>query len=574
VSYRTLLLSILIPILGGVPGCTRTHKPAVERLAVLPFDNLSSDAGLNWLGPAAATVIAYDLAGAPELFTQAVDSIQGAYSMQATRILQGYFFERNGRLEIRASLEDAGKRTVAGLTFAGVASEGLLPLANEMAKRLSPAARVFSTKNPPAFREYGGARSAGDITLVLRGLQAATTADPHFQAAYIDWAKIAASSGDRDHALTIIDQAKANDPDGIDRARLDNLAATLKGTAAEKIASLETLAKLTPADGRAWKELAELQVAQRRFPEALQSFQTAGRLLEEDPNLWNEMGYAYAFAQDRAGAVSALEHYRQLLDANETNGLDSLGEVSFYLGDFSAAEKYFLEAQRKNPKQAVGALLKAAQARLMTGDLAGADTLFQRGAPNKFQQAQWEFLTGRRKVAMQRLQKLAAELGGSQKWLVLNQLSIWKIQTGDPQAAALAEEAEAAAPGIREKNLSAMTRVLAARGAVRTGAASIDAYALLFGQKFAEAVPLLEKLYGESNPSFDGEIRTLLAWAYERTERSNEAAKLTELYPIPMASNEGFFASLIFPRFLGVRAIARRQPLDLYKKFAGDIPDA
>ena len=80
-------------------------------------------------------------------------------------------------------------------------------------------------------------------------------------------------------------------------------------------------------------------------------------------------------------------------------------------GDFKSAADYFEKAAAKNPSE----LLKAAEARLMTGDLQGADALFlkhlgpavsaHKGAG--YQMAQWEFLTGRRRAGMARMEKLA-----------------------------------------------------------------------------------------------------------------------------------------------------------------------
>ncbi len=155
---------------------------------------------------------------------------------------------------------------------------------------------------------------------------------------------------------------------------------------------------------------------QRRFQEATQNYEAAIRLDPDQADLWNQLGYAYAFAQDPPNARRALERYAKLLGSANANALDSLGEVNFFAGDFSSAEKYFLEAQEKNPRGGAKNCVKAAQARVMAGDLAGADVLFQKylglaqPAQRKsagFEQAQWEFLTGRRKEGMARLEQLS-----------------------------------------------------------------------------------------------------------------------------------------------------------------------
>jgi tetratricopeptide (TPR) repeat protein len=345
-------------------------------------------------------------------------------------------------------------------------------------------------------------------------------------------------------------------------------------------------------DPQVHRELAELQVLQRKFQEAVRNYETITKLDPEDAQAWNQLGYGYAFAQNLAGARRALERYRQLLPPEEVNPLDSLGEVSFYLGDFAGAERYFVQAHEKNPGEfGGGELIKAAQARLMLGDLAGADAIYQRylallqhsqGALAGYQQAQWEFLTGRRKAAIARLEKLAPTLRGEARALALCQLSIWKLETGDSTAAAeLAGQAVSSAQSPRLRNLSAVCRFLSAMPTSGSGSPVADVYALLFERKFKEAVPALEALNRETNPTADAQVRTLLAWAYVETGRVQEAQQLLARSPIPLSSGEPLFADLIFPRYLylrgavlereGQRAKAK-QSYELYLKYAGDLP--
>ena len=58
-----------------------------------------------------------------------------------------------------------------------------------------------------------------------------------------------------------------------------------------------------------------------------------------------------------------------------------------------------------------------------------------------------------------------------------------------------------------------------------------DALALLFAKKYREALPLLQALYNETNPSADGQVRTLLAWAYVETGAIDKAAPLLDSLP-------------------------------------------
>ena len=566
----------------------------MERLAILPLENLSSDPSLDWIGRAVSAALVYDLAGATNVYAVPVESLAGAESIRASRILQGYFVARNRRIELQATLLDSRKTTtVASFALNGPLPAGPLPLANQLAKRLNTSTRDFSTNNAAAFQDFGAALSNPDAASELSGFEAATAADPRFTSAALSTARLLIETGNHDQARTILATAMNAHPDPIDQARLEYLAATAANDTAARVRTLEKMTRLIPADSQVPRELADLQSVQRKFQDAVRNYETVTRLDPEDAQAWNQLGYAYAYAQNLAAARRALDHYRQLLPPEEANPLDSLGEVSFYLGDYADAEHYFLQAHDKNPTEFAGAeLIKAAQARLMLGDLSAADAIFHRylgllqhsqGALAGYQQAQWEFLTGRHQAAIARLEKLVPTVEGEAQALALCQLSIWKLETGDSKAAAdLAAQAVPGARSPRLRNISAVCRFLAAMPVPSSGSPLADAYARLFERKFGEAVPLLEGLYRETNPSTDAQIRTLLAWAYVETGRVKEAQQLVERTPIPLSSGEPLFSDLIFPRYFylrgavlqqeGKRAEAK-QSYELFLKYAGDIPD-
>ncbi|MBZ5609087.1 MAG: hypothetical protein LAP38_12570 [Acidobacteriia bacterium] len=561
---------------------------------MVPFENLSADPDLDWLRGAIALAVVNDLNGSPALYAQPADSVNAAYTMQASRVVEGYFYQRNGRLEIRATVEDPGKtRTLDSLEVSGPVAQGVLPLVNAVAKKLSPSARAFQTANEDAFRAYGKALSASDRSEILREFESAAKADPRFSQAYLDWARVLIASGDRAGALRVIEAGEHGQPDAIARAELDYTGASIRGDRKARKSALEALTRLTPADSKVFRELAELQVSDREFREAARNYDAAARLDPDEAQTWNELGYALAYAQDLPGAKQALEHYQQLIPQGNVNGLDSLGEVSFYLRDFAGAAKYFLDADQKNRGQFGGAeLVKAAQARALAGDLQGGDALFQKYAGlfqgdqrgrGAYQLTQWEFLTGHRKAAMEGIEKIIPSLdadGQSQGW---SQLSVWKLMTGDRKAAGeLADRAASGAVSPRARSLSAVCRVMAKPPASPSGSPLADAYALLFARKYAEATPLLEALYRETTPSTDGQIRMLLAWAYVETNRIHDADRLLGTYPLPLNTGEPMFAPLIFPRYLflrgrflqqqGKRAEAKAA-YELYLKYAGDVPD-
>jgi Flp pilus assembly protein TadD len=576
--------TILIILIATLDGCVRRQTSAVERLGVMPIENLTSDAQLDWRSRAAAAVVAYDLAGAKNIFARQVDSLSAAQSMQATLLLEGYFFERNGHIGIRATLEDlANTKAVESFEIDGSTSAGFLPLANELARRLGSDVRMYGTRNENAFRLYGEALAARDSQAVKGALQQATDADPGFAAAYVDEAKLLAETGDRERARQIVQAEERTGLDPIDRANLEYVAATTNGDVNGRIKALESLTSATPANANIFIELGDIRFARREFQAAAMEYRAATRLESNEPQTWNKLGYALAWGKDLNGAREALVQYQELVPA-DINVLDSQGEVSYFRGDFKAAGEYFEKAAAKNPSE----FLKAAEARLMTGDLPGADALFAKhlgpsanaqGTAASYQLAQWEFLTGRRKAGMARMEKLAPELNGDSQSLAFSQLAIWKLEGGDKTAAAdLANQAVTRAQSQQVRGLSAAIRFIAAGGGASSGSKLVDAYALLFAKKYQEALPLLQATYSETNPSVDGQVRTLLAWAYVETGAVGEAGKLLDTLPLPLSSGDALFASLIFPRYLFLRGTVLQhegkrddaaKSLEVYSKYSG-----
>lgn len=576
---QSLVSTTTFLILGAtLGGCARRPATGVERLGVMPIENLTSDAQLDWPSRASAAVVVYDLAGARDIFAKQVDSVSAAQAMQASRLLEGYFFERNGRIGIRATLEDLGRtKAVESFEIDGAVSAGFLPLANELARRLSSEARVFGARNEKAFRFYGEALDARDSQAVVRALEEATQADPGFTAGYLDDAKLLAETGDRAGARQELQVGAATRPDSIERANLEYVAAAAGGDAIGQMKALEALTAATPANADVFKELGEMRFARREFPQAAMEYRAAAQLDPGDPRTWNELGYALAWAKDLNGAREALAQYRKLAP-EDNNVLDSEGEVSYMRGDFKSAAEYFEKAAARNPAEFV----KAAEARLMTGDLQGADALLAKhlgsAANGQFQLAQWEFLTGRGKAGMDRMEKLAQGSNGDLQALALSQLSIWKLETGAGKAAVdLANEAMMSAQSPQAREIGEMCRYVVS-GSTAGGSKMANAYALLLAKKYREALPLLQSIYGATNPSADGQVRTLLAWAYVETGAIDSADPLLDARPLPLSSGDPLFVSLVFPRFLYLRGVAleragerdeARNSRELYVKYSG-----
>ena len=174
------------------------------------------------------------------------------------------------------------------------------------------------------------------------------------------------------------------------------------------------------------------------------------------------------------------------------------------LGDFKSAGEYFERAAAKNPQE----LVKAAEARLMMGDLKGADALFAKllrprgrmaqlsdgamGVPQRDDGSRaWHEWKNWRRVR-----------SGDFQSVVLSQLAIWKLDVGETKAAA--DLAAQAATKAQSPQAAGHQRDV--RGhrlwfdrlrfeAGRCLSAAIRA------ANYRETLPLLQAVYSETSPS-------------------------------------------------------------------------
>ncbi len=142
--------------------------------------------------------------------------------------------------------------------------------------------------------------------------------------------------------------------------------------------------------------------------------------------------------------MSSLQTYQRVAP-NDVNPLDSQGDVAFAFGRFAEAEKLYEQSASKDPTfENSGDLYKAAESRLMTGDVTGADRKFEAYAAARrtakdgtlpLRTAQWRFLSGKHGEAWSVLENLVK---GSEpeakvpqfRSLLLTQMAIWDLQLG------------------------------------------------------------------------------------------------------------------------------------------------
>ncbi len=463
-------------------------------MAFLPFENLSGDSTLDWLSSAGPRIARDQLLGiAGGTVPVPANALRDAYAAGADRLVHGYFDKRHGSVHFEFAVEDAQThKTLRTLSENGDA----LTAVGRLAKELDSGAHAFSSSNPQAVAAWG----SGDY-------ENAVSMDPDFGAAWLAWAQARAAAGDSQQALDIIVRAlrQRSLQSPADRAQIELLSATLRQDAPGRDRALEALARLMPHDAALLRQLATREMNARRFSEAVRFYQDVLQAEPDDIESWNLLGYAQAFAGDLESAQKSFERYARD-PSRAANALDSEGEAYFLHGKFAEAEKKFLEAHAKSAALLQGAdLLKAAYARWLQGDLAGADQQFTQYAAFRAQakdplvawrQAVWEYSTGRQAAAVARL----ANVTGPAADVARTQLALWKDSS-----------------------------------------------------KLPSDVAALKQAYERTPPAADGITRVLYARALFQTGQKDQAKSLLALWPLPGAEGDPLLQAFLFPEYLELK---------------------
>jgi tetratricopeptide (TPR) repeat protein len=471
-------------------ACSRAPKPqGPQRIAFLPFENLTGDTSLDWVSRTAAGIAASDAGADKKVYALNVANINTAYQAKADAVVHGFFTRERGGLRFSAEVEDLARHKI---TKAAAADGALLEAMNRLSRELAGGARAFPSSNPAAVEAWGRGEYERAVTL-----------DPGFGEAWLGWSESLAAKRDSAGAAQIAEKALAQPGLGDEtaRARIELLLATLKQDAGARRKAIAELARLDPTDPPRLAALAEAAMLDRDFAAAAETYRKVSALDPENSQWLNLLGYAQAFAGDLAAAQKSFERYGQFA-GQKANALDSTGEAYFSNGQFAEAEKYFLEAQRQNPAFLGGVdLWKAAFARWLAGDLKGADSMMTRfiayrsglhDMSTAWREANWLWMTGRREQALAALQRLA------DRTLAAKQMAMWHARISEDPAA-------------------------------------------------------LKQQYDRTEPAQDGAVRTFYAAALASAGEKQAARKLIGRWPLPGSPGDAALEPVLFAKFLELR---------------------
>ncbi len=593
-SNRLALAALALTIVS----CSRQETAGPPRIAVLRFENLSSDVSLDWMGRAASEIIASEIGGGKSaaLSGQALranplaqsrpvsapgesSERSAALAEGATRLVLGQLSRTGNRLILDVTERDAmTQKTVQAFTLATPNPNGLYTLADGAAHRLSPQVTPFQTRNNEAIADWARALEETDYQKASDDYSRAVQADPEFAGAWLNWAAAASAHGDKAAASRILSDAQqhANRFSERDRARLKFASVQLTGDRAATLAAMNELGRLSPDDPDTVRAIADQNFAARQFQTAASQYRVLTHLRPNDPRAWNQLGYSLMYTGDYGGAMTALRSYQRLVPA-DPNPIDSQGDVAFAFGRFSEAADLYDKAAAMDPNfQNSTDLFKAAEAQLMTGDVSGASKKFDsygaaRRAANDtslpFRTAEWLFVSGKHDQAFAVLGAFAATAAPQVKSVALTQMAAWDLQL-DRRARALQEVNTALQTG------SASAPTLIVRFAAEDAHNAADwssradrmfaapqlapikplglAYALYYAHEWQSAEPVWKQLADQARA--DDIEPVIYADILVRLNRPKDAARYVRLFLVPHPNLNQEFLSLAMPRIFEIRA--------------------
>jgi cytochrome c-type biogenesis protein CcmH len=152
----------------------------------------------------------------------------------------------------------------------------------------------------------------------------------------------------------------------------------------ELIQKVEEKAQANPDDGEAWAMLARTYAAMERWPEALQAYEKATRLLPQDAVMLSGYAEALAITNNRVLAGRPMALVRKALEINpaDMKGLELAGLHAYQEQNFAQASNYFKRLHQLLPPESPYALeILAAQKETEHLAQAGMAGLDNRASP-------------------------------------------------------------------------------------------------------------------------------------------------------------------------------------------------
>ncbi|HZP47530.1 MAG TPA: tetratricopeptide repeat protein [Vicinamibacterales bacterium] len=355
--------------------CAWASRPAIaaaqsaasaSRVLVMPFENVTRDPKIFWLGEGAAVLLTDDLLALgvnaitrPER-QQAFDRLQvppAATLTDATVIRIGQLVGAAdvivGSLQMDGDalvLHVRGIALEAGRVKVDATERGPLPdlfaIVDRIARKIAPAGAVppMQAREPvslPVFEDFIKGVLAETPATAINYLGAALKLQPTFDRARIALWQVYDDQGDHEQALAAIAPVPASSPFGSRARFLAGLSQFYLKKYDEAFATFKALADTQPA-ANIWNNLGVVQLRRGSTPQTgtpAYFFTKAAEADPYDPDYLFNLGYAYWLDRDTQAAIYWLR------EAVRRNPAD--GDAHFVLGAALAAAGNAVEAARE-----------------------------------------------------------------------------------------------------------------------------------------------------------------------------------------------------------------------------------
>ncbi len=402
-------------------------------LAVLYFDNITGEPGLDWLRTGLTDMLITNLSQAPELrvvstqrLYQILDesghrddrSLSGdavatvARQAQATTALVGSFVRAGSRIRIQASLQDPRTgEVIASERVEGDPESGLFGLVDELTARIrkrleTPTLVKFADKKEKKLQEvttasveaYKAYAEGSRLHERLQEREAkayfekAVEADPGFAMALAKLSVVSANLGDVDKAREYSKQAIARSeslPAG-ERYYIEGRHYSLDPASTDKaVAAYQKAVDSAPDHTAARNNLAATLIALRRYPEALVHLEELRRRGMSFPGSYMSLAETYLATGQPEKAREALTSY-VIAHPDSSVGLENLGFFELTEGQTDAALAAFDKAAALGPSETMKIEMGRATAYVLRDEWSEAEGCAKRLMDSSDPRERWE----------------------------------------------------------------------------------------------------------------------------------------------------------------------------------------
>ena len=303
---------------GGAAGVgTATHPLS---LAILPFQNASGDASLDWLGSSLSEMLRTDIGQSEGFRTVSPDRLHEVLSAlgvapdtqidsgllgrvagltDADMVLWGQYVKAGGQIRIDARLEDLAHQRTIPLKVEAQDENALLGSVDQLAKsvqrdlalapkavrEMQASAFTPTSKSVPALKDYSQGLvllRQGNQLEALKRFQSATTADPNFALAYSQLGQTYLQLGQDQKAQQASSQAMdlSSGLPATEKYLIAAADAHIENNYDRAVQAYGQLSKLLPNDSEVQYNLGLLSENHGNLPDALRSYR---KVLAGDP---------------------------------------------------------------------------------------------------------------------------------------------------------------------------------------------------------------------------------------------------------------------------------------------------